>query len=183
MNNNITKAVRQTVKFTEGLEVDGYMLPSGEFRVGKTGASVAVGFRKEYLGRLEKTSPSQFKALQNKGFTGCIQSIEVNNERGASRAETLSLTDFRKLISFASSKGKPQAQALVDALLDVGLEDWFRLSFGLNQQTLEEKQAKFDKSYIDSIKWLEEDRQEIKVITETDDRFLTLDYANWSMSF
>ena len=155
MNNNITKAVRQTVKFAEGLEIDGYMLPSGEFRVGKTGAAIAVGFRKEYLSRLEKTSPSQFKALRDKGFTGCIQPIEVNNERGSSRSETLSLADFRVLIRYADKKGKPQAQALVDALLDVGLEDWFRLSFGLNQQTLEEKQAKFDKSYIDSIKWLE----------------------------
>jgi len=45
MNKNIIlKAKRATVKFSQGLEVDGYLLPDGEFRVGITSASVIVGY-------------------------------------------------------------------------------------------------------------------------------------------
>lgn len=44
--NNTIKSDHATVKFFEGLEVDGYRMPNGDFRVGTTGASQAVGFSK-----------------------------------------------------------------------------------------------------------------------------------------
>jgi len=37
------RAERQTVTFFDGLQVDGYQMPNGDFRVGITGASVVLG--------------------------------------------------------------------------------------------------------------------------------------------
>lgn len=200
-NNNIVKAVRATVKFSEQIQVDGYLLPDGEFRVGKTSISNALGYSKMWVGRkikeaqtlvtslatqngsnpsnIVKNKPQTIVTSLLKKLSGEIRQIEVDGVI----ADTLSLDDFRVLIRYADRDDNFNAQAILDALLDVGLEDWFRLSFGLNQQTLEQKQAKFDQSYIVSIKWLEEDRRDIKVISEIDDRFLEIaDYTNWSLA-
>ena len=200
-NNNIVKAVRATVKFSEQIQVDGYLLPDGEFRVGKTSISNALGYSKMWVGRkikeaqtlvtslatqngsnpsnIVKNKPQTIVTSLLKKLSGEIRQIEVDGVI----ADTLSLDDFRVLIRYADREDNFNAQAILDALLDVGLEDWFRLSFGLNQQTLEQKQAKFDQSYIVSIKWLEEDCRDIKVISEIDDRFLEIaDYANWSLA-
>ena len=38
------KAERATIKFIDGLEVDGYRMPDGEFRVGVMGASTVLGY-------------------------------------------------------------------------------------------------------------------------------------------
>jgi len=145
----------------------GLVTRSGEFRVGKAGASVAVGYAKNYLTEIEKKSPKQSKALQDTGFTGLEEFIELDHVRGGgTTASTLNLPDFRKLILFAASKGKPQAVALLNSILDTGLEDWFRLSFGQQQLTLEEKRDRFYKSYAATINWLEEDRKGWRVIEE-----------------
>lgn len=145
----------------------GLVTRSGEFRVGKAGASVAVGYAKNYLTEIEKKSPKQSKALQDTGFAGLEEFIELDHVRGGgTTASTLNLPDFRKLILFAASKGKPQAVALLNAILDTGLEDWFRLSFGQQQLTLEEKRDRFYKSYAATINWLEEDRKDWRVIEE-----------------
>lgn len=180
------KAQRATVKFCEGVEVDGYLLPDGEFRVGKGSTSTALGFAKNYLSKLPSSAPKQLEALQATGFTGYCQSVEIDNERGATRSDTLSLQDFRKLIIFAASKGKAPAIALLNAIVDVGLEDWFRLSFGIEQLTLEEKRDRFYKSYAKTINWLEQDKAEIEYLELSGDDSphwnnatnLILDY-NW----
>jgi len=70
--NNIIRAERATVKFCEGVEVDGYLLPDGEFRVGKVGAAIAVGYGKDWVGQL-KGKP--LKALQDKGQNDCFFDI------------------------------------------------------------------------------------------------------------
>lgn len=104
---NIIKAERRTVKFCEGVEVDGYMLPDGEFRVGKVGASVAIGYVKNYLAELEKKSPTQFKTLQNMGYVGEIVMIQLETIKGGgSYAPTISEVDFNILTAFAASQGK-----------------------------------------------------------------------------
>lgn len=169
---SIIRAKRATVKFCAEVEVDGYQMPNGEFRVGKVGASVAIGFAKNYLTEVEKKSPKQLKVLRDSGFTGLEEFIELDSIRGGgTTASTLSLPDFRKLIIFAAKKGKPEAEALLNAIVDVGLEDWFRLSFGQEQLTLEEKRERFYKSYAATLDWLKEDRGDWRLIQEQE-RFL-----------
>ena len=43
-DNEPIRAERATVRFFDGLEVDGYRMPNGEFRVGLTGASLVLGY-------------------------------------------------------------------------------------------------------------------------------------------
>ena len=177
--NNVTRAERSTVKFCEGVEVDGYMLPDGEFRVGKVGAAIAIGYAKNYLTEVEKKSPKQLKALQDAGFTGLEKSIERDSVKGGgTSASTVSLSDFRKLIIFAASKGKPEAIALLNAIVDVGLEDWFRISFGKEELTLEEKRDRACKTIAATMNWLAEDRREWALIEEQE-MFLS---GSWGVS-
>jgi hypothetical protein len=166
MNNNTIKAVRSTIKFAEGLEVDGYMLPDGEFRVGKTGASLVLGYKENFLSRIQSATPKKAKALQSEGFTGYSLAVQIENQRGATRSDTLSLDDFESFIFFAASEGKKEAIALQRAFVKVGITDWFRLSFGIKELTLEEKRALFYKDYAKTINWLSEDKKDLEIIKE-----------------
>ena len=67
--NEVIRAERQTVTFFDGLTVDGYRLPSGEFRVGITGASQTLGYGRNWLGRVLERGGNTVKALQGLGFT------------------------------------------------------------------------------------------------------------------
>jgi len=170
--NNIIRAERATVKFCEGVEVDGYLLPDGELRVGKVGAAIAVGYGKDWVGQL-KGKP--LKALQDKGFTGSEKPVQLNSiNGGGTEAKTLSLLDFRKLIVFAAKKERPEAEALLDAIVDVSLEDYFRIAFGQQTLTLEEKRDKFFKAYSATIDWLTEDRSDWELIAEQELFLLSL---------
>ena len=50
-DNEPIRAERATVRFFDGLEVDGYRMPNGEFRVGLTGASLVLGYGENWLSR------------------------------------------------------------------------------------------------------------------------------------
>lgn len=109
--NNIIRAERATVKFCEGVEVDGYLLPDGEFRVGKVGAAIAVGYGKDWLGQL-KGKP--LKALQDMGYSGESIPVECETISGGGRhVQTISRLDFDILIAFAASEGKRDAMRLL----------------------------------------------------------------------
>lgn len=45
------RAERKPVPFFEGLEVEGYRMPDGNYRVGIEGASLVVGYARNWLGR------------------------------------------------------------------------------------------------------------------------------------
>jgi hypothetical protein len=142
----VIKAKRASVKFGGIIEVDGYLMPSGEFRVGITGASESVGFSKEYLTALAKKSPRQLEALQSKGFTGLAETVQLERiSGGGGSAKTISLDDYKKLILFAAYKGNPKAQALNEALLTVSLEDFFRTAFAIPLMSMAEKKAVVEK--------------------------------------
>jgi len=178
---NITRAERSTVKFCDGVEVEGYRLPDGEFRVGKLSTALALGYGKDWVTRtingVASGKGKDAETLAQWGFTGVASPVEVTGSaRGTTISETISLKDFRQLIRLAAKRGKPQAEALLDALLDVGIEDWFRLAFGQEQLTLEEKRDKFYKAYAATINWLAEDRQDIRLIEEQE-LFLA---GNWN---
>lgn len=168
------KAQRAAVRFCSSVEVDGFLLPDGEFRVGKSSASLALGHHQDYLSRLPKKSEKQFKALLGEGYTNSPIPVEFNIERGSVRSETISLDDFEAFMFFSALRGKKEAIAIQRAISRTGLEDWFRLSFGQEQLTLEEKRERFYKSYAATINWLEEDRQEWRVIEEQEAFILSL---------
>jgi hypothetical protein len=142
---SVIKAKRATVKFGSQIEVDAYLLPDGEFRFGIGSAGLSIGYSKEYLGRLSDRAPLQLKALRRAGYTGLAKSVALPSINGGGRsAETISLSDYKKLITFAAKKGKAQAEALLDAILDVSLEDFARAAFAIPLLTPQEKSDRID---------------------------------------
>jgi len=115
---SVIRAERQTVVFFEGLEVDGYRMPDGEFRVGVTGASTVVGYAKMWLSRSIDRDSRVAKSLQGMDFTGTQIEVSASREgrSGASKVKTISLRDFSKVISYAAAQGKKAAVALQSSL-------------------------------------------------------------------
>jgi hypothetical protein len=169
------KAERATVRFFDGLSIDGYMMPDGSFRVSMSGASVLLGFSKEWLGRAISRGGNSVKALQGLGFSGQIEKVATQSIRGGgSEAQTISLKDFQRILLYGVQSGKPQAIALQMALSDMALGDFFRDAFGLRPLSIDEKRVKFYQSFAATLTrqdWLDWDRGDVQVI-EDHARFL-----------
>lgn len=162
----LIRAERQTVRFFDGLQLEGYRMPNGEFRVSVVGASTVVGYGRQWLSQVLSSRPKTLKALQGLGFTGSQLSVRVGREgqSGASEAETISLRDFNRIIAYAATKGKRGAIALQLSLTEVALNDFFVDAFGEPPLTIEQKRDLFYKTYAQSISpedWRIMDRQDI----------------------
>ena len=141
---SIVRSERATVRFFDGLSIDGYRMPDGEFRVSMSGASILLGFAPNWLTRGLGRGGTLTKALQGRGFSGSmVETGTVTATGGESRIKTVSLRDLSSLIHHAATKGKPQAIALQMALTDMALTDFFRDAFGMRALSIEEKRAKF----------------------------------------
>lgn len=117
---DIIRAVEATIWFGE-TPVDAYKLQKHEFekRLGVTGVSEALGYSKEWFGRLPKRGSKQFKDLQREGFTGCQTQVRVSrkDKSGSSIAKTISIRDFNKLIAYEALK-KKNVKAIIAVLTD-----------------------------------------------------------------
>lgn len=159
------RAERATVTFFDGLTVDGYRMPNGEFRVGVTGASRVLGYADNWLYRLLKgESRKQMKTLQGLGFTGVTSKIVSETSRGDREAQTVGLRDFNRLISYAVFDQKKPALALQLALTEVALNDFFRDAFGDPPLSIADKRKLFYEAYAKTIspeEWMAMDREDI----------------------
>lgn len=160
----IIKAERATVKFFDGLEIDGYRMPDGEFRVSITGASILLGFSKEWLGRGISRGGNMVKALQGLGFSGQVQKVATNSGRPP---ETISLKDFHRILVYGVQQNRPQAIALQVGLTDMALTDFFRDAFGLRPLSINEKRERLYKAFAETLTvqdWLDWDRSDVMEI-------------------
>jgi hypothetical protein len=159
------RAERKRVPFFEGLEVEGYRMPDGQYRVGLEGASLVLGYARNWLGRALARSGSTVKTLRGLGFTENIQEVVAQSEQGNDLpAGTISLDDFNRLIVYAVSKGKKAALALQLSLTKLALNDFFRDAFGEPPLSIEEKRRLFYEAYAATISpenWRRMDRQDI----------------------
>ena len=159
------RAERARVVFFDGLQVDGYRMPNGDFRVGITGASLALGYSDNWLQRVVgRETGRSIKALRGLGFTEELQKVVGETERGDREAQTISLRDFNRLIAYAVFDGKKAALALQLALTEVALNDFFRDAFGDRPLSIDEKRQLFYEAYAATISpedWRQMDREEI----------------------
>ena len=160
------KAERATVEFFDGLTVDGYRMPSGEFRVGLAGASRTLGYEREWLAdAVDMNSPRTAKSLQGLGFTEKIQKVSAQSKQGNPfQDRTISLDDFNCCIIYAVQSGKKAAIALNRAFTKLALIDFFRDAFGDPPLTIQEKRQLFYEEYAKAISpedWRKMDREEI----------------------
>ena len=159
------RAERATVTFFDGLSVDGYKMPNGEFRVGITSACRVLGYPDNWLYiALSGRSRKRLKSLQGLGFTEETTKIVSETARGDRTAETISLRDFNRLISYAVFDGKKAALALQLALTEVALNDFFIDAFGEAPLTIDQKRDLFYQAYARTISpedWRRMDREDI----------------------
>ena len=159
------RAERATVTFFDGLTVEGYRMPNGEFRVGITGASRVLGYPDNWLYlALRGQSRKRIEALRRLGFTEETSRIVSETSRGDRTAETIGLRDFNRMISYAVFDGNKAALALQLALTEVALNDFFRDAFGEPPLSIVEKRRLFYEAYARTISpddWRQMDREDI----------------------
>ncbi len=104
------KAKRAIIQFCDSQAVEGYRMPNGEYRVGLSSASEAIGYSEEWLRRAINRSGTTIKALHSMGFEGNFLKVARESNQGKSFTErTITLDDFNHLISYAANKGKKKA--------------------------------------------------------------------------
>ena len=146
------KAEHRLVPFFEGLEVDGYYTPSGEYRIGLESASRVLGYRRNWLGRVLNRSGSTFKTLQGIGFTAeTLEVVAQSKQNNWLSSDTICLDDFNRTIVYAVSKGKKPALALQLSLTKVALTDFFIFAFGHKLLSIEDKRRIFYEEYAKTI--------------------------------
>ena len=160
------KAVRATVVFFDGLEVDGYKMPDGEFRIGLPGASRILGYGREWLSdAVRQKTPRTAKTLQGLGFSENVEKVTAQSAQGNQYQDlTISLDDFNCCIIYAVQRKKKAAIALQKSFTQLALSDFFRDAFGDEPLTIDEKRELFYKTYAASISpadWRKMDRQDI----------------------
>lgn len=164
VDGQVIKAERKTVPFFQGLEVDGYRMPNGEFRVGITTASIVAGFAENYLRRIFAEGSTGLKPLLSNGFSGqTVLQVRVT-KTGERQERTITLKDFLRFLRYADRRGKKSAAAILDALSELSLLDFFRDAFGEPALSIDEKRNLFYQAYAATISpemWRQMDREEI----------------------
>lgn len=122
------KATRASVQIG-ALEVDGFMLPDGSYRMSQTQAAESVG--KSEINARRFLSSKTIKALLGEGYTP--DSLEIGSgdqSRGQSRFNALPLEVVTAYWLHQANQGNQQALTLVWALLTETLERRFDTAFG-----------------------------------------------------
>lgn len=166
MSNTIITFERAFVKFSDGLAVDGYRSPSGEFRVGMASASVVLGYEKDWLSRAVRREGTTLERLSGMGFTGVQYKGKVLRDKvsGSSIVQTISLDDFNVLVVYAAGQGKKNAMALNLALSRTTLQNLFLIAFENRVMSVQETTKFFSDDFIKTIDWLGEDQKDAEAI-------------------
>jgi len=173
--------VEQIIKLGAGVSIDGYMVrtPDGwSFRYGLNYISTLMGYSRAYYLRVTKNGGKTLEALQGKGYTGDIVSIKIyrDGKRGSSLVKTVSFDDLCLIIELEAEKGNPKAIALLTASFRELLRSRTQNAFGLDEDTLEQKQLNFQLNYQDYL----EDKAELEDLKLPGDEEDHLVFWGWN---
>jgi hypothetical protein len=125
------KATRASVQIG-ALEVDGFMLPDGSYRMSQTQAADCVG--KPEINARRFLSSRAIKTLLGEGYTPDSLEIEKDEQlRGQSRFNALPLEVVTAYWFHQATIGNQQALTLVWALLTESLERRFDTAFSVTR--------------------------------------------------
>jgi hypothetical protein len=168
--------VSETIKgYTASLDLgngrllDCYELPSGEKRVGFAGTSVALGYSKEWFGRLATRGKKLLKALQEEGYNGLEVTVSSETRGKTVTAKTISVRDFVKVVGQdAIVNRNPKSITLLVAFAEVGIEKVINDLFtGNNTDYLLQKIEHYSQ-------WTQEDLEAVLAYNREDARSLRL---------
>ncbi|MEO0432923.1 MAG: hypothetical protein AAF151_14645 [Cyanobacteria bacterium J06656_5] len=128
-----TKATRASIQIGN-LNVDGFMLPDGSYRISQTQAAEAVGLNRQNVSDFLRSKA--IKRLLGEGYTGQISQIEIDSAdqaRGQSRINAISLDAIAAYWQWQSFRGNKQALALCMAMTIETLTRRFDAAFGVGR--------------------------------------------------
>lgn len=134
------KATRALVQIG-ALEVDGFMLPDGSYRMSQAQVAQAVDLSKRNVSDFLRSKA--IKAMLGEGYTGTIlerEEIEIEPEpgkRGQSRFMAMPLEIVSAYWQWQSHRGNKKALALCIALMTETLERRFDTAFGVTRSEQE----------------------------------------------
>jgi len=175
---------RATVIFFDGLTVDGYRMPNGEFRIGLAGASRILGYSDRWLrDAVTGETPRTAKTLQGIGFSDNIQKVLAQSSQGNMFEDAaIDLDDFNCCIIYAVQGKRKAAIALQKSFTKMALNDFFRDAFGEPSLSIEEKRRLFYETYAASISpedWRTMDRSDILRLALAGDE-IHLEHGLWN---
>lgn len=126
------KATRASVQIGS-IEVDGFMLPDGSYRMSLTQAALCVGLGVQNASDFLRSKA--IKALLGESYTPQIFEIDPTEDqlRGQSRIRGLPLEVVSAYWLWQSHRGNKQALALCMALIIESLERRFDVAFGVTR--------------------------------------------------
>jgi hypothetical protein len=165
---SVIKAVSAVIPLGSS-ELDVYMLPSGEKRMGMESVGLALGYSERWFYNRTNRPSDWLKNLQANGFTGAQQELRIirSESRGASIAKTIALRDFIKVVAFEAIALKNlNAIVLLASFAETGLEKIVDDVFaGRSIEFLLEKIVHFSKwTYEELQEVLAYNREEVKAL-------------------
>lgn len=95
---DFSKIRSATVRFCDGLSVDGYELPDGSYFVSISSASEVLGYSKNWLSRSLSSKGATLEALQGCGFSGIILEFEAVTAGGRQKVKCITEKDLRLIV-------------------------------------------------------------------------------------
>jgi hypothetical protein len=134
---NGDKAKRATVLIGD-LEVDGFQMPDGSYRMSQAGTAEAVGLGRQNVSDFLRSKA--IKGLLGEGYTGQISQVEVESAdqaRGQTRINALPIEAVNAYWHWQSHRGNKRALALCMALSAETLERRFDAAFAIERSETE----------------------------------------------
>ena len=134
---NSDKAKRSRVSIG-GLEVEGFQMPDGSYRMSQSSAAEAVDLGRQNVSDFLRSKT--IKRLLGEGYTGQISVLEVDSaeqSRGQARINALPLEAVNAYWHWQSHRGDKRALALCMALSAETLDRRFDAAFGVSRSEAE----------------------------------------------
>ena len=166
MTNELIKAVVATVRLSDTLAIDGYLMPNEEFRAGIVGTSILLGYQRDWFLVLPSKAPKKLKALQAEGFRYSPLSVAIQRQGrgGATKAQTISLKELTLIIAVEANTGNKRAIAIQSAFTLEGVESRFRDAFGKSQLSPDEKRKIFGMTFEEYLEALADNKVELEAL-------------------
>lgn len=146
----MNKATRSVVAIGE-LEIEGFQMPDGSYRMSQTQAAEVVG--KDEINARRFLDSKGIKVLLGKGYTPDTVEVEAAGQvRGQTRINALPLEVVTAFWVWQCSRGNKQAIALVMALATEALDRRFDAAFGVTRS-----EAEYDERFSDRVGRLQRD--------------------------
>jgi hypothetical protein len=128
--NDPIKAKRVLIQHGE-FELEVFQMPGGEYRLSQSQILERIDEDPAWISRLTKKAPKNLKALQDKGFRGCLIPVKIEGEAKARQAKTLSIEDAGHVWGWFAINGNAKALAMLVASNTESIERRADAAFGV----------------------------------------------------